>query len=70
LGNGFAPYWIGDNIPHNQNGWIEEDAKEEEEDPEEDSKEDPEEDSKGDRSRDKENLGRNEGDDDRGILSS
>nr|GFC46582.1 hypothetical protein [Tanacetum cinerariifolium] len=43
LGNGFAPYWIGDNIPNNQNGCIEEDTKEEEEDPEEDSKEDPEE---------------------------
>nr|GFC27184.1 hypothetical protein [Tanacetum cinerariifolium] len=33
-GNGFALYWIADNIPNNQNGWIEEDAKEEE-DPEE-----------------------------------
>nr|GFB43455.1 hypothetical protein [Tanacetum cinerariifolium] len=43
LGNGFAPYWIGNNIPNNQNGWIEEDAEEEEEDPEEDPKEDPEE---------------------------
>nr|GEZ73228.1 hypothetical protein [Tanacetum cinerariifolium] len=30
LGNGFAPHWIRDNIPNNQNGWIEEDAKEEE----------------------------------------
>nr|GEX42124.1 hypothetical protein [Tanacetum cinerariifolium] len=39
LGNGFAPHWIGDNIPNNQNGWIEE-----EEDPEEDSEEDPKED--------------------------
>nr|GEZ52137.1 hypothetical protein [Tanacetum cinerariifolium] len=43
LGDGFAPYWIGNNIPNNQNGWIEEDAEEEEEDPEEDPKEDPEE---------------------------
>nr|GEW36685.1 hypothetical protein [Tanacetum cinerariifolium] len=34
LGNGFAPHWIGDNIPNNQNGWIEEDTEEEEEDPE------------------------------------
>nr|GFD54724.1 hypothetical protein [Tanacetum cinerariifolium] len=33
LGKGFAPLWIGDNIPNNQNGWIEEDAEEEEEDP-------------------------------------
>nr|GEV24588.1 putative reverse transcriptase domain-containing protein [Tanacetum cinerariifolium] len=40
LGNGFAPYWIGDNIPNNQTSWIEEDVEEEEED----SKEDPEED--------------------------
>nr|GEZ78104.1 hypothetical protein [Tanacetum cinerariifolium] len=31
------------NIPNNQNGWIEEDAEEEEEDPEEDLEEDPEE---------------------------
>ncbi|GKF68676.1 hypothetical protein Tco_0198355, partial [Tanacetum coccineum] len=38
LGNGFAPHWIGSNIPNNQNGWIKE-----EEDPEEDPKEDPEE---------------------------
>nr|GEW63158.1 hypothetical protein [Tanacetum cinerariifolium] len=44
LGNGFAPYWIGGNIPDNQNGWIEEDAEEEEEDPEEDLEEDPKED--------------------------
>nr|GFC38125.1 hypothetical protein [Tanacetum cinerariifolium] len=43
LGNGFAPHWIGDNIPNNQNGWIEEDEEEEEEDPKEDPKEDPEE---------------------------
>nr|GFB60204.1 hypothetical protein [Tanacetum cinerariifolium] len=43
LGNGFAPHWIGDNIPNNQNGWIEEDAEEEEEDPDEDPEEDPEE---------------------------
>nr|GEV80897.1 hypothetical protein [Tanacetum cinerariifolium] len=40
LGYGFAPYWIGDNIPNNQNGWIEKDAEEEEEDPEEDPEED------------------------------
>ncbi|GJT04864.1 putative ribonuclease H-like domain-containing protein [Tanacetum coccineum] len=32
LGNGFAPHWIGSNIPNNQNGWIEEDPEEEEED--------------------------------------
>nr|GFB48100.1 hypothetical protein [Tanacetum cinerariifolium] len=44
LGNGFSPYWIGDNIPNNQNGWIEEDVKEEEEDPEEDPKKEPEDD--------------------------
>nr|GEZ66253.1 hypothetical protein [Tanacetum cinerariifolium] len=44
LGDSFTPHWIGDNIPNNQNGWIEEDAEEEEEDPEEDPKEDPEED--------------------------
>nr|GFD21142.1 hypothetical protein [Tanacetum cinerariifolium] len=45
IGNGFAPHWIGGNIPNNQNGWIEEDAEEEEEDPEEeDPEEDPEED--------------------------
>nr|GEW93286.1 hypothetical protein [Tanacetum cinerariifolium] len=43
LEDGFAPHWIGDNIPNNQNGWIEEDAEEEEEDPEEDLKEDLEE---------------------------
>nr|GFA01612.1 hypothetical protein [Tanacetum cinerariifolium] len=43
LGNGFAPHWIRDNIPNNQNGWIEEDAEEEEENPEEDPEEDPEE---------------------------
>nr|GFC18960.1 hypothetical protein [Tanacetum cinerariifolium] len=43
LKNGFAPHWIGDNIPNNQNGWIEEDTKEEEEDLEEDLEEDPEE---------------------------
>nr|GEV15575.1 reverse transcriptase domain-containing protein [Tanacetum cinerariifolium] len=54
LGDGFAPHWIGDNIPNNQNGWIEKDAEEEEEDPEEEEKdpeeekEDPEEDPKGD----------------------
>nr|GEV30999.1 hypothetical protein [Tanacetum cinerariifolium] len=44
LGNDFAPHWIGGNIPNNQNGWIEEDPKEEEEDPEEDPEEVPEED--------------------------
>nr|GFC22225.1 hypothetical protein [Tanacetum cinerariifolium] len=48
LGNGFSPYWIRNNIPNNQNGWIEEDAEEEEEDPEEDPKEDPEEEPKDD----------------------
>nr|GEV71567.1 putative reverse transcriptase domain-containing protein [Tanacetum cinerariifolium] len=48
LGNGFTPHWIGDNIPNNQNGWIEEDAEEEEEDPEVDPKEDPEEEPKDD----------------------
>nr|GEU84312.1 hypothetical protein [Tanacetum cinerariifolium] len=47
LGNGFAPHWIGGNIPNNQNGWIEEDAEEEEQDPEEEE-EDPKEDSKED----------------------
>nr|GFC82062.1 hypothetical protein [Tanacetum cinerariifolium] len=44
----FAPHWIGDNIPNNQNGWIEEDAEEEEEDPDEDPEEDPEEEPKDD----------------------
>nr|GEZ92765.1 hypothetical protein [Tanacetum cinerariifolium] len=48
LGNGFAPHWIGNNIPNNQNGWIEEDAEEEEEDPEEDPEDDPEEEPKDD----------------------
>nr|GEZ77475.1 putative reverse transcriptase domain-containing protein [Tanacetum cinerariifolium] len=48
LGNGFAPHWIGNNMPNNHNGWIEEDAEEEEEDPEEDPKEDLEEDPEGD----------------------
>nr|GEX27989.1 hypothetical protein [Tanacetum cinerariifolium] len=48
LGNGFSPHWIGDNIPNNQNSWIEEDAEEEEPDPEEDPEEDSEEDPKGD----------------------
>nr|GFB04932.1 hypothetical protein [Tanacetum cinerariifolium] len=43
FGNGFAPHWIGDNIPNNQNGWIEEDAEKEEEDPKDDPEEDPEE---------------------------
>nr|GEY94450.1 reverse transcriptase domain-containing protein [Tanacetum cinerariifolium] len=47
LGNDFSLHWIGDNIPNNQNGWIEEDAEEKEEDPEEEE-EDPEEDPKGD----------------------
>nr|GFC59924.1 hypothetical protein [Tanacetum cinerariifolium] len=42
LGNRFAPHWIGDNIPNNQNGWIEDNAEEEEEDPKE-PEEDPEE---------------------------
>nr|GEW50817.1 hypothetical protein [Tanacetum cinerariifolium]GEW50818.1 hypothetical protein [Tanacetum cinerariifolium] len=41
IGNAFAPHWIGDNIPNNQNGWIEEDPKE-------DSEEDPKEDLEGD----------------------
>nr|GFC26338.1 hypothetical protein [Tanacetum cinerariifolium] len=40
LGDGFAPHWIGNNIPNNQNGWIEEDAEEEEEDPEEEPEDD------------------------------
>nr|GEY98794.1 hypothetical protein [Tanacetum cinerariifolium] len=31
LENGFAPHWIGDNIPNNQNGWIEEEKDSEEE---------------------------------------
>nr|GEW42488.1 hypothetical protein [Tanacetum cinerariifolium] len=43
LGKGFSPHRIGDNIPNNQNGWIEEDVEEEEEDPEEDPEEDSEE---------------------------
>nr|GEU54890.1 reverse transcriptase domain-containing protein [Tanacetum cinerariifolium] len=43
LGKGFVPHGIGDNIPNNQNGWIEEDLKEKEEDPKEEE-EDPEED--------------------------
>nr|GEX72886.1 hypothetical protein [Tanacetum cinerariifolium] len=43
LGDGFAPHWIGNKIPNNQNGWIEEAAEEEEEDLEEDPEEDPEE---------------------------
>nr|GFD56131.1 hypothetical protein [Tanacetum cinerariifolium] len=33
LGDGFAPHWIRNNIPNNQNSWIEKDAEEEEEDP-------------------------------------
>nr|GFB01069.1 hypothetical protein [Tanacetum cinerariifolium] len=40
LGNGFAPQRIGDNIPNNQNGWIEEEAEEKEEDSEEEPKDD------------------------------
>nr|GEX97212.1 reverse transcriptase domain-containing protein [Tanacetum cinerariifolium] len=48
LRNGFAPYWIRNNIPNNQNGWIEEDAEEEEEDPKEDPEEDPKEEPKDD----------------------
>nr|GFA59513.1 hypothetical protein [Tanacetum cinerariifolium] len=32
-------HWIGNNIPNNQNGWIEEDAEEVEEDPDEDPEE-------------------------------
>nr|GFB18502.1 hypothetical protein [Tanacetum cinerariifolium] len=48
LGNGFSPHWIGDNIPNNQNSWIEEDAEEEEEDPKEDPEEDLEEEPKDD----------------------
>nr|GEZ49018.1 hypothetical protein [Tanacetum cinerariifolium] len=43
LGDGFSPHWIGNNIPNNQNGWIEEDTEEEEEDPKEDPEEDPKE---------------------------
>ncbi|GJT24989.1 putative reverse transcriptase domain-containing protein [Tanacetum coccineum] len=43
LGNGFAPHWIGSNIPNNQNGWIEEDPEEEEEDPEEEEEDSEEE---------------------------
>ncbi|GKB09580.1 hypothetical protein Tco_0837892 [Tanacetum coccineum] len=35
---GFAPQWIGGQIPNNNNGWLEED---DEEDPEEDDDEDP-----------------------------
>nr|GEU69691.1 putative reverse transcriptase domain-containing protein [Tanacetum cinerariifolium] len=41
---GFAPQWIGGQIPNNNNGWLEEDSEEDdEEDPEEDDEEDPEE---------------------------
>nr|GFA87948.1 putative reverse transcriptase domain-containing protein [Tanacetum cinerariifolium] len=40
LGNGFAPHWIRDNIPNNQNGWIEEDVEEKEEDPKEEPEDD------------------------------
>nr|GFB45440.1 hypothetical protein [Tanacetum cinerariifolium] len=40
FGNSFSPHWIGDNIPNNQNGWIEEDAEEEEEDPKEEPEDD------------------------------
>nr|GEZ06886.1 hypothetical protein [Tanacetum cinerariifolium] len=46
LGNGFVRYGIGDNILNNQNGWIEEDAEEEEEDPEEEDLKEEEEDPK------------------------
>nr|GEZ94733.1 hypothetical protein [Tanacetum cinerariifolium] len=38
IGNAFAPHWIGDNIPNNQNGWIEDDP---DEDPKDDLEEDP-----------------------------
>nr|GEX45635.1 putative reverse transcriptase domain-containing protein [Tanacetum cinerariifolium] len=42
---GFAPQWIGKQIPNNNNGWLEEEPKEEEEDEEEDeAMEDDEED--------------------------
>nr|GFC99822.1 hypothetical protein [Tanacetum cinerariifolium] len=44
LGDGFALNWIGDNIPNNQNGWIEEDAEEEEEDPKEELEDDDDDD--------------------------
>nr|GEY25669.1 hypothetical protein [Tanacetum cinerariifolium] len=44
IGDSFTPHRIGDNIPNNQNGWIEEDAEEKEEDPEENPKEEPEDD--------------------------
>nr|GEU47267.1 putative reverse transcriptase domain-containing protein [Tanacetum cinerariifolium] len=44
LGDGFAPHWIGNNIPNNQNGWIEKDSEEEEKDSEEDPEEEPEDD--------------------------
>nr|GFA38917.1 hypothetical protein [Tanacetum cinerariifolium] len=40
LGNGFAPQRIGDNIPNNKNGWIEEEAEEKEEDSKEEPKDD------------------------------
>nr|GFA29750.1 hypothetical protein [Tanacetum cinerariifolium] len=37
---GFAPQWIGGQIPNNNNGWLEEDPDEdEEEDPEEEPEE-------------------------------
>nr|GFC12329.1 hypothetical protein [Tanacetum cinerariifolium] len=48
LGVGFTLHWIGNNIPNNQNGWIEKDEEEEEEDPKEDPKEDLEEESEDD----------------------
>nr|GEU56376.1 hypothetical protein [Tanacetum cinerariifolium] len=42
---GFGPQWIGGQIPNNNNGWLEEDPKEDdEEDLEEDDDEDPQED--------------------------
>nr|GEZ62146.1 reverse transcriptase domain-containing protein [Tanacetum cinerariifolium] len=44
LGDGFAPHWIKNNIPNNQNGWIEEDTEEEEEDLEKDPEEEPKDD--------------------------
>nr|GEU63489.1 hypothetical protein [Tanacetum cinerariifolium] len=45
LGNDFTPHWIRNNIPNNQNGWIEEDAEEKDEDPKEEEK-DPKEEEK------------------------
>nr|GFA19901.1 hypothetical protein [Tanacetum cinerariifolium] len=40
---GFAPQWIGGQIPNNNNGWLKEDPEDDEEDLEEDDEEDPEE---------------------------